>query len=96
MKPTGPLVGLIFIDGKKATISTKRGAYKKKLFSLTSGIPGDHGKGGQSRERFKRKRQEALKQWVKRVGAHMTADVETWEFRGNEKLISNLRDYTGA
>lgn len=60
-------IGIITLDTKEATIAYI-GDKIEILQHMTSGIPGKHGKGGQSEQRFTRKRQEEVKHFLRRIG----------------------------
>jgi len=60
-------IGILTLDSKEATIAYI-GNKIEIIKNMTSGIPGKHGKGGQSEARFTRNRQEQVKQFYKRVG----------------------------
>ena len=73
--------GLIVMDKREATIGTLQGNTIKTLTNLTSGVPGKYKTGGQSAARFSRLREEAAKEFYKRI-----ADASNKEFMGNKKL----------
>lgn len=73
--------GLIVLDKREATIGILQGSNVKILASLTSGVPGKYKTGGQSAARFSRLREEAAKEFYKRI-----ADIINKEFLGNKKL----------
>jgi peptide chain release factor subunit 1 len=58
---------LITMDANEATIGVLKGNSIKNLWTETSNVPRKHNKGGQSKARFQRGREEALKQWYKKV-----------------------------
>lgn len=59
--------------------------------TITSGIPSQHGKGGQSQQRFLRKHQEAVKSFVKRV-YNETKDMAV-VYIGNPLLVDMIREF---
>lgn len=63
-------IGKIKLSSKKAIISIIEGEHKDVKFKLTSGIAGKHGKGGQSRDRFQRKREEEVSAFLRKVYSH--------------------------
>jgi peptide chain release factor subunit 1 len=72
---------LIVMDKREATIGILRGNVIKTLVNLTSGVPGKYKTGGQSAQRFARLREEAAKEFYKRI-----ADASNKEFMGNKSL----------
>ena len=60
-------IGLLTLDRREATIATLRGKHIEILRRLTSGVPGKHGKGGQSARRFERLIEIAAHEYSKRV-----------------------------
>ncbi len=60
-------VGLIRLSTKEAIFYQDYGGYVEKISIHASGIPSDHNQGGQSQNRFHRKRQEAIKAFLKRI-----------------------------
>ncbi|MAG52664.1 MAG: peptide chain release factor 1 [Nanoarchaeota archaeon] len=72
---------LIVMDKREATLGVLRGNTIKSLVSLTSGVPGKYKTGGQSAARFARLREEAAKEFYKRI-----AEAAHKEFIGNKQL----------
>lgn len=62
--------GIILIDGNNTTIATLRGRNLKIEDELASGLPGKHGRGGQSQRRFERLRETQVNEYYKRVARH--------------------------
>lgn len=60
-------IGLLALDRREATLATLRGKHVEIVRRLTSGVPGKHGKGGQSARRFERLREIAVHEYMKRV-----------------------------
>lgn len=60
-------IGIVSLDTKEATLAYI-GTKIEILKHMTSGIPGKHGKGGQSQRRFERNRKEKIKHFFKRIG----------------------------
>ena len=58
---------LVVIDSQEASIGTTNGERIDVLWSDTSFVPRKHDMGGQSKARFQRGREEALKQWFRKV-----------------------------
>jgi len=58
---------LVAFDSKECTIGMLEGKQIKTIWHETSEVPGKHNKGGQSKARFQRARQESLKQWYKEI-----------------------------
>ncbi|MEM4318411.1 MAG: peptide chain release factor aRF-1 [Candidatus Pacearchaeota archaeon] len=64
------VVGLLVIDKKEATLGLLEGKRIKKLLYLTSGVPSKIRAGGQSAARFERLREEAARDFYRRVAEH--------------------------
>jgi peptide chain release factor subunit 1 len=62
--------GIVLIDGNNTTIATLRGRNLKIEDELASGLPGKHGRGGQSQRRFERLRETQVNDYYKRVARH--------------------------
>lgn len=60
-------VGVLVIDRREATLAILRGKRIDIVRKLTSGVPGKHGKGGQSARRFERLIEIAAHEYAKRV-----------------------------
>ncbi len=60
-------VGVLVMDRREATLATLRGKNIEIVRRLTSGVPGKHGKGGQSARRFERLIEIAAHEYAKRV-----------------------------
>jgi len=55
--------------------------------TITSGIPSQHGKGGQSQQRFTRKHNEAVKSFLLRVKTRLKElEINDYEVGGNSFL----------
>ncbi|MBD3230714.1 MAG: peptide chain release factor 1 [Candidatus Lokiarchaeota archaeon] len=63
--------GLVVIDRSGATFATLQGSTLNIKQNLTSGVPGKHGKGGQSQRRFERLIEQAADEFFTRAGEHM-------------------------
>ncbi len=63
--------GLVVMDRKEATIGLLEGKHIKLLRHLTSGVPGKYKTGGQSSQRFERLREEAAKEFYRRISENM-------------------------
>ncbi len=70
-------VGILTLDTKEATIAYI-GKSMEILKHMTSGIAGKHGRGGQSEQRFTRKRQEEIKHFFKRIGEACSIFVKAY------------------
>jgi peptide chain release factor subunit 1 len=62
--------GIVLIDGNNTTIATLRGRNLNIKDELASGLPGKHGRGGQSQRRFERLRETQVNEYYKRVARH--------------------------
>lgn len=67
---------LVAMDAQEATIGMLDGKRIRMLWHELSDVPRKHNKGGQSKERFQRGREESLKQWYKKIAdkMHMIVD----------------------
>ena len=85
-------IGKIQISSKKAVISLVEGEYEEVQLKLTSGIPGKHGKGGQSRNRFARKREEEVNAFLRKVQLHADkVKAQRWIFEGDKELVKQFK-----
>jgi peptide chain release factor subunit 1 len=66
------IVGLIAMDSKEASFGLLDGERFELIESITSGIPGKSGKGGQSQRRYERERDMELTYFFHRVAEHAT------------------------
>lgn len=64
--------GLLVIDRKEATIGILRGKRIETTQSMSSRVPGKHGRGGQSQHRFERLIEQAVHEFFKEVGEKAT------------------------
>jgi len=67
-------IGLLVLDRREATLATLRGKHVEIIRTLTSGVPGKHGRGGQSARRFERLIEIAAHEFMKRI-AETTNEV---------------------
>ena len=85
-------IGKIRISSKKAVISIVEGEYEEVKFKLTSGIPGKHGKGGQSRDRFARKREEEVNAFLRKIQSYANkVKAEKWILEGDKELVKRFK-----
>lgn len=63
-------IGLLVLDRREAMLATLRGKHIDIIRSLTSGVPGKHGRGGQSAKRFERLIEIAAQDFMKRIAEH--------------------------
>lgn len=82
-----PLV-LVVVDSKEATIGISDGERVEVVWSGESFVMGKHRRGGQSKERFARGREQALKQWYRKV-VDVLIDV-----RGERKIVVGGPSFT--
>ncbi len=68
------IVGLIALDSKEANFGVLNGERLEMLESITSGIPGKSGKGGQSQRRYERERDMELTYYFHRIAEHATKE----------------------
>lgn len=67
---------LLTMDANEATIGRLWGKKIETLWTQQSNVPRKHNKGGQSKERFQREREGALKKWFKKVAFKLREVVE--------------------
>jgi peptide chain release factor subunit 1 len=63
-------IGLLVLDRREAMLATLRGKHIDIIRALTSGVPGKHGRGGQSAKRFERLIEIAAQDFMKRIAEH--------------------------
>lgn len=64
------IVGVIALDSKEATFGLLNGERFEVIDSITSGVPGKSGKGGQSQRRYERERDMELTYFFHRIAEH--------------------------
>jgi peptide chain release factor subunit 1 len=64
------IVGFIALDAKNANYGLLKGDHFELLDSISSGVPGKSGKGGQSQRRYERERDMSLGFYFHRVAEH--------------------------
>lgn len=85
-------IGKIRLSSKKAMISVVDGEFEDVKFKLTSGIPGKHGKGGQSDPRFTRNRDERINAFLRKVYNHTKElNVKNWTFKGDKAIVKRFK-----
>ena len=62
------IFGLLLIDRRECTIGVLRGSRIELLKYMTSQVPGKHGRGGQSQQRFERLTEIAAHEWFVKCG----------------------------
>lgn len=62
------IYGLLLIDRRECTVGVLRGNRVELLKYMVSQVPGKHGKGGQSQQRFERLTELAAHEWFKKCG----------------------------
>jgi len=62
------IYGLLLIDRRECTLGILRGNRIELLKSMTSQVPGKHGRGGQSQRRFERLTEIAAHEWFVKCG----------------------------
>ncbi|MEM4955042.1 MAG: peptide chain release factor aRF-1 [Candidatus Methanomethylicaceae archaeon] len=62
------IFGLIVLDSKEATIGILRGKNIEVIYNDESNVPSKTVKGGWSQQRYKRIREQALEEWLKKIG----------------------------
>jgi peptide chain release factor subunit 1 len=64
------IVGIIALDSKEASFGILNGERLQIIESITSGVPGKSGKGGQSQRRYERERDMELSYFFHRIAEH--------------------------
>jgi peptide chain release factor subunit 1 len=64
------VVGILALDSKEATLGLLNGERQEIVDTLTSGVPGKTGKGGQSQRRYERERDMEVTAFFHRVEEH--------------------------
>lgn len=68
---------LVVMDANHCTIGILNGKRIEKIWDKKSYVPRKQDAGGQSQKRFERAREEALKQWFKKVSEKVSSYVKT-------------------
>ncbi|MBU1136179.1 MAG: peptide chain release factor aRF-1 [Nanoarchaeota archaeon] len=71
MMEVDEVYGLVVMDRKEATLGLLEGKQIKVLRKMTSGVPGKYKTGGQSAARFSRLRDQAAKEFYRRIAGSM-------------------------
>jgi peptide chain release factor subunit 1 len=66
------IVGVLALDAKQASFGLLKGERVELIGSISSGVPGKTGKGGQSQRRYERERDMELAYFFHRVAEHAT------------------------
>jgi peptide chain release factor subunit 1 len=66
------IVGILALDAKEASFGLLKGERVELVKSISSGVPGKTGKGGQSQRRYERERDMELAYFFHRVAEHAT------------------------
>ena len=64
------IVGILAVDAKHASFGLLKGEQIELIESLSSGVPGKSGKGGQSQRRYERERDMAVAHFFHRIAEH--------------------------
>ena len=85
-------MGRLYLSSKKAVISIVNGEFEEVKAKITSGISGQHKKGGSSSGRFYRKREDDIDLFFKRVQQHMkTFNVDHWKIIGEKSTVKRFK-----
>lgn len=76
------VIGLVAIDNKDVGFGTLSGGHLNILATMSSGIPGKNGKGGQSQRRYERLREMHLMDYYHRIISYIDSN-----FSGVEKIV---------
>jgi peptide chain release factor subunit 1 len=64
------IVGVLALDAKQACFGLLKGEHVELIESVSSGVPGKSGKGGQSQRRYERERDMSLANFFHRIAEH--------------------------
>ncbi len=64
------IVGILALDAKQASFGLLKGEQVELIESISSGVPGKTGKGGQSQRRYERERDMELAHFYRRIAEH--------------------------
>ena len=64
------IVGVLALDAKQASFGLLRGEQVESIETISSGVPGKTGKGGQSQRRYERERDMELTYFFHRIAEH--------------------------
>jgi peptide chain release factor subunit 1 len=64
------IVGILTLDAKQASFGLLKGEHIELVESVSSGVPGKSGKGGQSQRRYERERDMSLANFFHRIAEH--------------------------
>lgn len=85
-------IGIVCLSTKHTTISVREGEFEDVKFKLTSGIHGQHKKGGSSSNRFRNIRDMDINLFFKRVHQHMnTLTVDEWRIEGDKDMVKRFK-----
>jgi len=62
------IYGLITLDAKEVTIGLLKGSHIESVYNAESNVPSKTVKGGWSQARYRRIREQALHEWLKKIG----------------------------
>lgn len=79
---TKEIYGIFTIDRRECTVAIMKGKNINILFHNLSTVPGKHGKGGQSQQRFERLIEIAAHEYFKKVGEVINQAFAKGEIRG--------------
>ena len=68
------IVGVLALDAKQASFGLLRGEQVESIETISSGVPGKTGKGGQSQRRYERERDMELTYFFHRIAEHAAKD----------------------
>jgi peptide chain release factor subunit 1 len=66
------IIGVLALDAKEASFGLLKGNHVELIKSLSSGVPGKTGKGGQSQRRYERERDMEIGNFFHRIAEHAT------------------------
>lgn len=81
------------LSSKNAVISIREGEFEEIKLKMSSGISGQHKKGGQSSGRFYRKREEEIDFFYRKILQNLKRfDVKKWNIIGDKTMIKRFEE----
>ena len=81
---------MVCVDADYLYIGETNGKEVRQVLYKESRVPHKHGKGGQSEQRFKRARKEALKHWFKEVAEYLSKSGKSSDFRKDRPIYLGI------
>jgi len=76
------------LSTKESIISIRTGEFEEVKMKLTSGIHGQHSKGGSSSNRFRNIRDQDIETYFKKIMRNAnTFEVSRWKYIGDKEMV---------